>query len=102
MNWCHETVVLNTLGAGTIDIMEWIRNNGCPDLRCTEFIDKHNNYIAMVSKGNESMFRATLDAIDEGIYKWFEYKGMKKLFSDRNHYGYWLFLIDGNYYWATR
>lgn len=99
MDYNHKTIRIDHAGAGTIAIMEWIRDNGCPDLCHTDFIDKHNNFIARVSKGNESMFRATLDAIDEGIYKWFEYKGMKRY---SGGHGYWLFLIDGNYYWATR
>ena len=99
MNYYNKTIKIDALGAGTTDIMEWIRDNGCPNLCYTEFVDKRNNEIAMVSKGNESMFRATLDAIEEGIYEWFEYKGMKRHSGSR---GYWMFLIDGNYYWATR
>lgn len=101
MNYYNKTIRIDALGAGTIAIMEWIRDNDCPNLSYTTFEDARGNYIAMVSKGNESMFRATLTAIDEGIYKWFEYKGMKR-FSDSDCYGYWLFLINGNYYYATR
>ena len=98
MSWYHKEIRLG-IGAGTIDIMEWIRDNGCPDLDCTFFKDARGNDVAMVSKGDESMFSATLDALDIGLYKWFEYKGMKRY---RGVCGFWLFLIDGNYYWATR
>ena len=99
MDYNHKTIRIDKAGEGTIAIMEWIRDNGCPDLCHTDFIDKHNNCIAMVSKSDESMFSATLEALDIGLYKWFEYKGMKR---HRSGCGCWLFLIDGNYYWATR
>ena len=68
MNWYHKKITLDTLGAGTLDIMEWIRDNGCPNLDCTIFKDARGNHVAMVSMGDESMFEATLDAIKEGIY----------------------------------
>lgn len=99
MDYYKKTIKIDGCGVGTIAVMEWIRDNGCPDLRYTEFIDGRNSFVVMVSKGDESMFRATLDAIDNGIYEWFEYEGMKRFTGSVD---YWLFLIDGNYYWATR
>ena len=99
MNWYHKEITLDTLGAGTLDIMEWIRDNECPNLDCTIFKDARGNRVAMVSMGDESMFEATLDAIKEGIYEWFEYKGMKR---HSGSCGVFVFLIDSNYYWATR
>lgn len=98
-NYYKKTIKIDGCGVGTIAVMEWIRDNGCPDLSYTEFIDGRNDFVVMVSKGDESMFRATLTAIDEGIYSWFEYEGMKRFTSSPD---YWLFLIDGHYYWATR
>lgn len=99
MNYYHKTIKIDALGAGTLDIMEWIRDNGCPNLDHTIFEDARGNDVAMVSKSDESMFSATLEALNIGLYKWFEYKGMKR---HRSGCGRWLFLIDGNYYWATR
>lgn len=102
MDYNYKTIRIDVAGAGTIAIMEWIRDNGCPDLCHTDFIDRHNNDIARVSKGNESMFESWLDGIESGHESaWFEYKGMKRSKS-RFVEGLWLFLIDGNYYWATR
>jgi hypothetical protein len=101
MNWYHKEITLNTLGAGTIDIMEWIRDNGCPNLDCTIFKDARGNDVAKVSLGNESMFPEFLEDIKEGHEKWFEYEGMKRCQS-RFVKGLWIFLINGDYYWATR
>lgn len=99
MNYYHKTIKIDAFGAGTLDIMEWIRDNGCPNLDHTIFENARGIHVATVSKGDESMFGATLEDLDIGLYKWFEYKGMK-----RHHggCGFWLFLIDGNYYWATK
>ncbi len=72
MDYNFKTIRIDVAGVGTLGIMEWIRDNGCPNLDHTIFEDARGKYVAMVSKGNESMFRATLTA------------------------------IDGNYYWATR
>lgn len=98
MNWYHKEIRLG-IGAGTLDIMEWIRDNGCPNLDCTLFKDARGNDVATVSMGDESMFEATLDAMKEGIYEWFEYEGMKR---HCGCCGVFVFLIDNNYYWATR
>lgn len=100
MNWYHKEIQLG-IGAGTLDIMEWIRDNGCPDLTHTIFVDARGNDVAMVSKGSEQEFETWLDDIAEGGESWFEYHGMKRSKS-RFVEGLWLFLIDGNYYWATR
>ena len=100
MNYYHETIQLNEIGAGTTSIMEWIRDNGCPNLDCTQFVDVRGNRVAMVSRGDESMFRETLEDIDRGKSSWYEYDGMKR-YQSRFVSGMWVFLIDGNYYWAT-
>ena len=101
MNWYHKEITINELGAGTTSIMEWIRDNGCPNLDCTIFNDARGNYVATVSMGGESMFREFLEDINKGKSSWFEYKGMKRCQS-RFVSGLWIFLINGNYYWATR
>jgi hypothetical protein len=100
MNWYHKEITLG-IGAGTTDIMEWIRDNGCPNLDCTIFKDARGNHIAMVSWGHESMFRELLEDIDKGKTSWFEYDGMKRNQS-RFMPNYWTLLINGNYYWVTR
>lgn len=100
MNWYHKEITLG-IGAGTTDIMEWIRDNGCPNLDCTIFKDARGNDVAMVSWGHESMFRELLEDIDKGKTSWFEYDGMKRNQS-RFMPNYWTLLINGNYYWATR
>lgn len=101
MNYYNKTIKIDALGAGTLDIMEWIRDNGCPDLDHTTFVDARGNDVAMVSRGCESDFESWLDDIATGDESWFEYKGMKR---SKSKYvkGLWLFLIDDNYYWATR
>jgi hypothetical protein len=99
MNYFNKTIKIDVFGAGTLDIMEWIRDNGCPNLDHTTFVDARGNKVAVVSKGEESMFSATLEAIEIGLYSWKEFDGMKRHSGAKN---FWLFLIDGNYYWATR
>lgn len=101
MNYYHKTIKIDSLGAGTLDIMEWIRDNGCPNLDHTTFVDARGNDVAMVSMGSESDFESWLDDIAAGNESWFEYDGMKRSKSKYVN-GLWLFLIDGNYYWATR
>lgn len=100
MNYYHKTIQLNEFGAGTIAIMEWIRDNGCPNLDCTEFVDARGNEVAMVSRGDESMFYGLLEDIRSGQESWYEYDGMKRCQS-RFVSGMWVFLINDNYYWAT-
>lgn len=100
MNYYHATIRLNEVGAGTIAIMEWIRDNECPNLDCTIFNDARGNYVAMVSKGDESMFREFLEDMDRGESSWFEYEGMRRCQS-RFVQNLWIFLIYDNCYWAT-
>ena len=101
MNYYHATIRLNEVGADITSIMEWIRDNECPNLYCTIFNDAKGNYVAMVvSKGDESMFREFLEDIKDGEESWFEYEGMKR-FQSRTVPNMWIFLIDDNYYWAT-
>lgn len=102
MNWYHKVIALTDFGAGTLDIMEWIRDNGCPNLDHTIFEDARGNYVAKVSKSSESEFAMWLDDIASGDKEpWFEYKGMKRAKS-KYVSGMWLFLINGGYYYATR
>ena len=100
MNYYNKTIKIDALGAGTTDIMEWIRDNGCPNLDHTIFVDARGNDVAMVSKSSESDM--WLDDIASGNEEpWFEYEGMKRAKS-KYVSGMWLFCINGNYYWATR
>ena len=101
MNYYNKTIKIDEIGVGTLDIMEWIRDNGCPNLDHTTFVDARGNDVAMVSMSSESEFESWLDDIATGDESWFEYDGMKR---SKSKYvkGLWLFLIDGNYYYATR
>lgn len=102
MNYYNKTIKIDELGAGTTSIMEWIRANDCPDLRYTDFVDARGNEIAMVSSADVSEFKGWLDDIDRRDENpWHEYKGMKRTQS-RFIRGTWLFLINGEYYYATR
>jgi len=102
MNYYNKTIKIDVFGLGTLDIMEWIRNNGCPNLDHTFFEDARGNYVAIVSKSSESKFDTWLDDIASGDEEpWFEYEGMKRAKS-KYVSGMWLFLINGEYYYATR
>ena len=102
MDYCRKTIKIDALGAGTLDIMEWIRNNGCPNLDHTIFEDARRNFVAMVSKSSVSKCATWLADIASGDEEpWFEYKGMKRAKSKYER-GMWLFLINGEYYYATR
>lgn len=101
-NYHKKTIKIDAFGAGTFAIMEWIRDNGCPNLDHTIFKDARGNYVVMVSSVDICRFKgwvADMDRCDEN--PWFEYKGMKRTQS-RFVRGIWLFLIDGNYYYASR
>lgn len=101
-NYTNKTVKIDEFGAGTISVMEWIRDHGCPDLCYTDFVDARGNEIVMVSSADMCKFKGWLDNIDGGDENpWFEYKGMKRTQSKFER-GIWLFLIDGNYYYASR
>lgn len=101
-NYTKKTIKIDHLGAGTISVMEWIRDNGCPDLRYTDFVDAGGSDIVMVSRVDICEIKGWLDNIDtRDENPWFEYKGMKRTQS-RFVRGIWLFLIDGNYYYASR
>ena len=100
MNWYFRTIILDK-PATTIPVMEWIRDNGCPSLDHTIFMDEFGDEM-MVSLTSESELMATLNEIEEEIKEgnkpWFEYKGMY-----RHHTPYgWIFLINGELYWATQ
>ena len=101
-NYTNKTVKIDEFGAGTTSIMEWIRDHGCPDLCYTDFVDARGNEIVMVSSADISELKGWMDDIDRRDENpWFGYKGMKRTQS-RFERGIWLFLIDGNYYYASR
>lgn len=100
MDYYYKRINLGEGRLGIEELMDWIKANGCPDLRCTEIGDTSKNPpVFMVSKGYAEQFNATLDAIDAGIYSWKEYNGMKFFHEDHDM---WVLFIDNNYYWATR
>lgn len=73
-------------------VMEWIRDNGCPNLDCTIFED-------CISSGYMVSF-VTEDEIDAILEEaeWTEYEGMK---AHRTQHG-WVLSINDNYYWASK
>lgn len=97
MNYFKATIKLDE-PATTIPIMEWIRDHGCPELDHTFFADKYGDK-AIVSYMHESECGATIEYLQTLNSKddWFEYKGMKR----RHDSCGWIFLIEGNYYFAT-
>ena len=82
--------------ATTIPVMEWIRDNGCPDLCYTSFEDSRGNGL-MVSNDDE-LGRLTEENVTMGLDSWFEYEGMKRNGCCRDG---WVFCIDGKYYYAS-
>ena len=96
-NWYKETIRLDGC-ATTIPVMEWIRDNGCPELDHTYFVDKYGD-MAIVSYMHESEWGDIIDYLNkQGDEIWYDYKGMKRT---RDIACGWVFLIDGHYYFAT-
>lgn len=95
-SYYKETIRLDGL-CTTIPVMEWIRDNGCPELDHTYFVDKYGES-AIVSYMHESEWAATMDYFEElGRGELFDYRGMKRYHDTIG----WIFLIDGHYYFAT-
>lgn len=97
MSYYKKTIRLDGL-ATTIPVMEWIRDNGCPDLDHTYFIDKYGD-VVIVSYMHKEEWGMTREYLELLTAKndWFEHKGMKR----RRECCGWVFLIDGHYYYAT-
>lgn len=93
----NETIFTDGDG-GTIQIMEWIRDNGCPHLSYHIFKRQPNSrdYI-MVSSIEEPEGLLMLMEIDESV-TWFDYNGLKRY---GNSLDGWTFCIEGHYYYAT-
>lgn len=92
MNWYHRIITMAEKPAIVTSIMEWIRDNGCPNLDCTIFEDCISSGY-MVSLVSENEIEAILEKAE-----WTEYEGMKGYLTQ---YG-WVLFINGNYYWASR
>lgn len=93
----NETIFTDGDG-GTIQIMEWIRDNGCPHLSYHIFKRQPNSrdYI-MVSSIEEPEGLLMLMEIDESV-TWFDYNGLKRYGSPSEG---WTFCIEGHYYYAS-
>lgn len=83
---------------GTIAVMEWIRDNGCPDLDMTTFTHKNQPFL-IVSNDSGCAFRTAKGDVDNGYMKIFEYNGLKRITGAMP--GSWYFNINNHYYFAT-
>ena len=105
MNWYHKEIALDKLNVDITDIMEWIRDNGCPNLDCTIFYDAMYNSVIfgdyrhyMVSLVTENEVDAILDDADENDDMWVTHECMKAY---RTPHG-WVLIVNDNYYWTSK
>lgn len=82
----------------TISVMEWIRDNQCPTLKCTDFHFKnsHDNTCLMVSSKDVSECSAVFEMYP--LQSWKMIQDMKRIRINSSYY----FWINGNLYYASR
>lgn len=96
-NYHKADIVFESGDGGTIQVMEWIREHGCPDLSYTNFRTKNmSSCMGLMVSNHES--RHDDDEYIESQGGWFEYNGLKRF---RCSIGMWLFDVDGKRYYAT-
>jgi len=99
VNYFKKTILLKEL-ATTIPIMEWIRDNGCPDLDHTMFAQSgcDVNWGMIVSLEYSGPIEEYIEKHNlPDLSEWFDYKGMKRLHESF----WWIFIIGDNVYFAT-
>lgn len=96
-DYTAKNIKLSGTGCGTIAVMEWIETHGCPHLDHTNFMEGDID-VLMVSSYSNDLF---IELDNMGQVDWIELNiNGKKTY--RYHEGFWwIFKIDGNYYFAT-
>lgn len=98
-NYYGKNIVLNE-PATTIPVMEWIRDNGCPDLDHTSFSQRGMNINRGLIVSLEIVCdeeHLTGEMMLPPLSEWYDYEGMKRY---HEHF-WWYFYINGHLYFAT-
>lgn len=97
-DYAGKNIKLSGTGCGTIAVMEWIEAHGCPLLNHTNFMEG-NIDVLMVSSHSNDLF---IELDNMGKVDWIELSiNGKKAYRYHESF-WWIFKIDGNYYFATK
>lgn len=97
-SYSKETIQLDGIGCGTIAVMEWIEAHGCPDLDTVYFNEGQRDVLVVSNMKNNELF---IERDKMGDIDWYKVPVNGKT-ALRYHEGFWwIFKINGKYYFAT-